>query len=31
MLTIKKEQPTRSGGRIFNPAGMNEEQFKEAK
>ena len=28
---ILKEESTRSGGRILNPAGMNEEQFKEAK
>ncbi len=31
MLTIKKEKPSRSGGRIFNPAGMDEDQFRAAK
>tara|TARA_E500000318_G_C3406162_1_gene151721 strand:+ start:97 stop:348 length:252 start_codon:yes stop_codon:yes gene_type:complete len=30
MLTIKKES-TKRGGRIFNPSGMNEDQFEEAK
>ena len=29
MLTIKKEQPTRRGGMIFNPSGMTLEQYKQ--
>ena len=29
MLTIKKEQPTRRGGMIFNPSGMTLEEYKQ--
>ena len=28
MLTIKKEQPTRRGGMIFNPSGMTLEEYR---
>ena len=27
MLTIKKEQPTKRGGLIFNPSGMTQEEY----
>jgi hypothetical protein len=29
MLTIKKEQPTRRGGMIFNPSGMTLEEYRQ--
>ena len=29
MLTIKKEQPARRGGMIFNPSGMTQEEYRQ--